>query len=92
MTQEQPSEQPDVDQTGWSATTYNRTASFVYSSEFTAPVMQLLTPKPGERILDLGCGSGEITLALQHAVEQAPGGLVVGTDFSISMASPPFEG
>ena len=88
MGQEQPVDKVDVDQTGWSASAYNRTAAFVYSSEFTAPVIQLLAPKPGERILDLGCGSGEITLALQETVEQVPGGLVVGSDYSPSMASP----
>lgn len=42
---------------------------------------QLLTwlqPKPGERWLDLCCGTGDLTLALARAVR--PGGSVIGLD------------
>lgn len=39
-----------------------------------------LAPRPGERILDLGCGSGASTLALAEAV--APGGRVTAVDIS----------
>lgn len=42
--------------------------------------MRVLAPKPGERILDLGCGSGATTEALSAAV--APGGRVTGADIS----------
>jgi len=72
------------DSSNWSASQYNKTASFVYSAAFTAPVLELLDAQPGERILDVGCGSGELTLQLQNIVEQK-GGVVVGTDFSESM-------
>ena len=74
------------DSSNWSASQYNRTASFVYSAAFTAPVLELLDAQPGERILDVGCGSGEVTLLLQKIVEQK-GGVVVGTDFSESMVN-----
>lgn len=50
-----------------------------------APVLELLDPRPGERILDLGCGSGEVTLELAKRVEKSEGGVVVGVDFSASM-------
>ncbi|PPQ81268.1 hypothetical protein CVT25_015052 [Psilocybe cyanescens] len=73
------------DSSGWSASLYNKTASFVYSSAFTAPVLELLAAQPGERILDVGCGSGEVTKIIQEAVEQRVGGIVVGTDFSEGM-------
>lgn len=73
------------DSSGWSASHYNKTASFVYSSAFTAPVLELLAAQPGERILDVGCGSGEVTKIVQEIVEQGEGGVVVGTDFSESM-------
>jgi len=75
------------DSSGWSASQYNKTASFVYSATFTAPVLELLNAQPGERILDVGCGSGEVTFLLQKIVEQKEGGMVVGTDFSESMVS-----
>ena len=40
----------------WSAERYAETAHFV--SALGAPVLELLAPSPGERILDLGCGDG----------------------------------
>nr|NIP77423.1 methyltransferase domain-containing protein [Xanthomonadales bacterium] len=42
--------------------------------------MRVLAPQPGERILDLGCGSGATTEALSRAV--APDGHVTGVDIS----------
>ncbi|KAH6913444.1 cyclopropane-fatty-acyl-phospholipid synthase [Coprinopsis sp. MPI-PUGE-AT-0042] len=77
------SERPDA--SGWSASLYNKTASFVYSTPFVAPVLQLLDAKPGERILDLGCGSGEVSLEIEKVVAQGQGGVVVGVDASESM-------
>ncbi|KAG6815978.1 hypothetical protein H0H87_009681 [Tephrocybe sp. NHM501043] len=74
-----------VDKSGWSASSYNKTAAFVYSAAFTTPVLELLAAQPGERIIDFGCGSGEITLELQKHVASASGGIVVGVDFSESM-------
>lgn len=69
----------------WSASEFNRVASFSYSAENTAQVIMLLNPKPGDKIVDFGCGSGEITLRLSKAVTDA--GIVVGVDSSQSMAS-----
>jgi SAM-dependent methyltransferase len=42
--------------------------------------MQALAPAPGERILDIGCGSGQTSLAWGQAV--AASGAVVGLDIS----------
>ncbi|GAA5988545.1 hypothetical protein JCM10908_003615 [Rhodotorula pacifica] len=65
----------------WSAKRYNTNASFVYSSAYTSPTLGLLAAQPGERILDLGCGSGDLTLsALLPSVQ--PGGSIVGLDAS----------
>ena len=43
----------------WSAERYAETAHFVPA--LGAPVLELLAPVPGERILDLGCGDGVLT-------------------------------
>lgn len=67
----------------WSADQYNAVASFVYSKEFTTPVFSLLNAQPGERILDLGCGSGELTIELAKIVGER--GVVIGVDASVSM-------
>jgi SAM-dependent methyltransferase len=45
--------------------------------------MQALDPKAGQRILDLGCGTGGTTLALAGMV--VPGGSVVGADIASEM-------
>ena len=42
----------------WDADAYARHARFV--SDLGAPLVDLLDPQPGERILDLGCGDGAL--------------------------------
>lgn len=84
----QPVESPEVpvnaaSKDTWSASTYNNTASFVYSPAFTSAVLSLLDAKPGEKIIDIGCGSGEVTREIHRLVGAA--GLVVGMDSSESM-------
>jgi SAM-dependent methyltransferase len=74
-----------ADSSGWSASLYNKAASFVYSTDFIAPVLDLLEAKPGERIFDFGCGTGEVTLQIAETVGKD--GLVVGVDLSESMVS-----
>lgn len=74
-----------VDASGWSASLYNKNASFVYSASSTKAVLELLAAKPGERIFDFGCGSGELTLQIAEMV--GDDGLVVGVDLSETMAS-----
>jgi len=46
----------------WDPERYARNARFV--SDLGAPVVELLAPAPGERILDLGCGDGALTARL----------------------------
>jgi SAM-dependent methyltransferase len=46
----------------WNATVYETNARFV--SDLGAPVVELLNPQPGERILDLGCGDGALSASL----------------------------
>jgi trans-aconitate methyltransferase len=49
----------------WNPETYARNARFV--SDLGAGVFELLAPKPGERVLDLGCGDGALTERLVAA-------------------------
>ena len=46
----------------WDPESYARNARFV--SDLGSPVLDLLAPKAGERILDLGCGDGVLTKKL----------------------------
>jgi SAM-dependent methyltransferase len=59
----------------WDPERYARNARFV--SDLGAPVIELLAPQAGERILDLGCGDGALTAKLV-----ALGCHVVGVDGS----------
>jgi SAM-dependent methyltransferase len=64
----------------WDAQRYGRDAAFV--PVLGLPVVDLLAPRPGERILDLGCGDGSLTEALAAA-----GCRVTGVDASAEMIS-----
>jgi SAM-dependent methyltransferase len=59
----------------WSASDYARNGRFV--QELAGPVFGMLGAKPGERILDLGCGDGALTAEIK-----ASGADVLGVDLS----------
>jgi len=59
----------------WDPDAYARNARFV--SDLGAPVVELLAPRAGEQILDLGCGDGALTKKLVEL-----GCDVVGVDLS----------
>src|SRR5438552_13542207 len=62
----------------WNANRYAANARFV--SDLGQPVLDLLSPQPEERILDLGCGDGALTEKVVAA-----GAHVIGVDASADM-------
>lgn len=70
----------DSNKTQWDPDQYAEHARFV--SELGAPVLEYLAAKPGERILDLGCGDGTLTSQLKEL-----GCAVVGVDASPEMVA-----
>src|SRR3974377_346697 len=64
----------------WNASRYAANAAFVPA--LGQPVLELLQPRPGERILDLGCGDGVLTEKLVVS-----GAHVVGVDSSADMVA-----
>src|SRR5258708_22711851 len=59
----------------WDAKKYQQRHSYVF--EYGQAALDLLAAQPGERILDLGCGSGQLTSAIAET-----GAAVVGLDYS----------
>jgi trans-aconitate methyltransferase len=64
----------------WNSSRYAENARFV--SDLGEPLIALLNPKPGERILDLGCGDGALTAKIAES-----GAQVLGVDASSDMVS-----
>jgi trans-aconitate methyltransferase len=64
----------------WNSRRYSQNARFV--SNLGEPVVELLNPQPGERILDLACGDGALTEKII-----ARGAEVVGVDGSADMVA-----
>jgi trans-aconitate methyltransferase len=65
-------------ETRWDSTLYDE--SFGIITRLGAGVFELLAPRPGERIIDLGCGTGALTAQIAAA-----GAEVVGIDASEAM-------
>ena len=62
----------------WNAELYDNKHAFV--SQYGEGVLELLDVKPGERILDLGCGTGDLAKQIQEQ-----GAEVIGIDASPDM-------
>ncbi len=64
----------------WNSSRYAENARFV--SDLGEPLIALLNPQPGERILDLGCGDGVLTAKIADSGTQ-----VLGVDASSDMVA-----
>jgi len=64
--------------TKWNPELYNNKHSFVY--DYGQELLELLNPKANERILDLGCGSGQLTYKISELA-----GETIGIDKSSEM-------
>lgn len=69
---------PELKSAQWDSSLYDDRHSFVWKK--SADLVDLLDPKPGERILDLGCGTGHLTAEIA-----ARGAEVTGLDSSPAM-------
>jgi trans-aconitate methyltransferase len=64
----------------WDPQAYAQNGTFVHS--LAAGVLEWLNPQPGERILDLGCGDGQLTTRIL-----ASGATVIGADADVRMVA-----
>ncbi len=62
----------------WNPGLYDQKHAFIF--EYGKGLLSILAPREGERILDLGCGTGHLTQAIA-----ASGARVVGIDSSLEM-------
>ncbi|WP_442922060.1 class I SAM-dependent methyltransferase [Microcoleus sp. ARI1-A3] len=67
-------------QNSWNTTLYEQQHAFVW--QYGESLLELLYPKAGEQILDLGCGTGQLTEKIAQS-----GAFVQGIDSSLSMIS-----
>jgi trans-aconitate 2-methyltransferase len=64
--------------TQWDATLYEGKHAFIW--QYGEDLLNLLSPQPGERILDLGCGTGQLTAKIAMT-----GAVVLGIDADPTM-------
>ncbi|MEG4227424.1 methyltransferase domain-containing protein [Microcoleus sp. N9_B2] len=69
-----------MSQYSWNTSLYEKNHAFIW--QYGESLLELLAPKAGERILDLGCGTGQLTAKIAEN-----GTLVQGIDSSLSMIS-----
>lgn len=62
----------------WNPESYDNKLAFV--SEYGKSLIELLAPRQNEKILDLGCGTGDLTFQIAES-----GAKVTGVDYSASM-------
>jgi trans-aconitate 2-methyltransferase len=74
------SEASEERRAAWNPHLYDAKHAFVW--KYGADLISLLAPQAGERILDIGCGTGHLTAQIADS-----GAAVVGTDRSVEMVN-----
>ncbi|MCC3405670.1 MAG: methyltransferase domain-containing protein [Microcoleus sp. PH2017_10_PVI_O_A] len=69
-----------MSQQSWNTALYEEQHAFVW--QYGESLLKLLAPKAGERIVDLGCGTGQLTAKIAES-----GAFVQGIDSSLAMIS-----
>ena len=69
-----------MSQYSWNTALYEQNHAFVW--QYGESLLNLLAPQAGERIIDLGCGTGQLTAKIAES-----GAFVQGIDSSLSMIS-----
>lgn len=69
-----------MSQDAWNSALYEKSHAFVW--EYGESLLELLLPQAGEQILDLGCGTGQLTAKIAES-----GAFVQGIDSSLAMIS-----
>ncbi|MEG3864087.1 class I SAM-dependent methyltransferase [Microcoleus sp. herbarium12] len=67
-----------MSQNSWNSALYEKNHAFVW--QYGESLLELLAPKAGEGILDLGCGTGQLTAKISES-----GAFVRGVDSSLAM-------
>jgi len=70
----------EMSQYFWNSALYEKNHAFVW--QYGESIVELLAPKAGEQILDLGCGTGQLTEKIARS-----GAFVQGIDSSLAMIS-----
>jgi trans-aconitate methyltransferase len=70
----------EMSQDFWNSALYEKNHAFVW--QYGESIVELLAPQAGEQILDLGCGTGQLTEKIAQT-----GAFVQGIDSSLSMIS-----
>ncbi|HSR36911.1 MAG TPA: methyltransferase domain-containing protein [Desulfurivibrionaceae bacterium] len=73
----------DLDHVAWLYDPLVEKLSFGREQRFRVKTMELLEARPDDRILDVGCGTGTLTLMIAERL--APQGLVIGIDAAPKM-------
>ncbi len=71
---------PSITEQAWNPAHYDHAGAFV--PKLGADLIALLAPRPGERVLDLGCGTGDLTAQLATS-----GARPLGLDASTEMVN-----